>query len=96
MPSSSIFSGRSIDKVSYASCFAEEDLAKAGLGGSAKLSKLREDITETLEVILRQWKVIHMVHQKFSCLECEKIMQPPAPSHVAPRGLAGPDLPFLF
>jgi transposase len=33
-----------------------------------------------------------MVHEKFSCLECEKIMQPPAPSHVAPRGLAGPDL----
>jgi hypothetical protein len=53
VPSSSIFSGRSIDKVSYASCFAEEDLAKAGLGGSAKLSKLGEDITETLEVILR-------------------------------------------
>jgi transposase len=27
--------------------------------GSAKLSKLGEDITETLEVIPRQWKVIH-------------------------------------
>src|SRR4029453_8647521 len=48
--------------------------------GSAKLSKLGEDITETLEVIPRQWKVIQTVREKFSCRECEKIMQPPAPS----------------
>ena len=35
--------------------------------GSAKLSKLGEDITETLEVIPRQWKVIQTVREKFSC-----------------------------
>jgi transposase len=60
--------------------------------GSAKLSKLGEDITETLEVIPRQWKVIQTIREKFSCRECEKISQPPAPFHVTPRGFAGPNL----
>ncbi len=60
--------------------------------GSAKLSKLGEDITETLEVIPRQWKVIQTVREKFSCRECEKITQTPAPFHVTPRGFAGPNL----
>lgn len=60
--------------------------------GSGKLAKLGEDITETLEVIPRQWKVIQTVREKFSCRECEKIAQPPAPFHVTPRGFAGPNL----
>jgi transposase len=60
--------------------------------GSSKLSKLSEDITETLEVIPRQWKVIQTVREKFSCRDCEKITQPPAPFHVTPRGFAGPNL----
>src|SRR5437773_3962657 len=60
--------------------------------GSTKLSKLGEDITETLEVIPRQWKVIQTVREKFSCRDCEKITQPPAPFHVTPRGFAGPNL----
>ncbi len=58
--------------------------------GSARLSKLGEDITETLEVIPRQWKVIQTVREKFACRDCEKITQPPAPFHVVPRGWAGP------
>jgi transposase len=60
--------------------------------GSAKVSKLGEDITETLEVVPRQWKVIQTVREKFTCRECEKITQPPAPFHVTPRGFAGPNL----
>jgi transposase len=60
--------------------------------GSAKLSKLGEDITETLEVIPRQWKVIQTVRERFSCRECETITQPAAPFHVTPRGFAGPNL----
>jgi transposase len=60
--------------------------------GSVKLSKLGEDITETLEVVPRQWKVIQTVREKFTCRECEKITQPPAPFHVKPRGFAGPNL----
>ena len=58
--------------------------------GGARLSKLGEDITETLEVIPRQWKVIQTVREKFSCRDCEQITQPPAPFHVVPRGWAGP------
>ena len=57
--------------------------------GSDQLSKLGEDITETLEVIPRRWKVIQTVREKFSCRACEKIMQPPAPFHVTPRGMFG-------
>ena len=60
--------------------------------GSTKLSKLGEDVTETLEVIPRQWKVIETVRERFSCRQCEAIMQPPAPFHVTPRGFAGPSL----
>src|SRR6202008_1580405 len=60
--------------------------------GSAKLSKLGEDITETLEVVPRQWKVIQTVREKFSCRAGETITQPPAPFHVTPRGFAGPNL----
>ncbi len=60
--------------------------------GSSKLSKLGEDITETLEVIPRQWKVIQTVRERFSCRVCETISQPPAPFHVTPRGFAGPNL----
>lgn len=58
--------------------------------GSGRLSKLGEDVTETLEVIPRSWKVIQTVREKFSCRDCEKITQPPAPFHVVPRGWAGP------
>jgi transposase len=60
--------------------------------GSTKLAKLGEDITETLEVVPRQWKVIQTVREKFSCRQCERITQPPAPFHVIPRGFAGPNL----
>jgi transposase len=60
--------------------------------GSARLSKLGEDVTETLEVIPRQWKVIQTVRERFSCRECEAVSQPPAPFHVTPRGFAGPNL----
>ena len=58
--------------------------------GSTRLSKLGEDITETLEVIPRQWKVLQTVREKVSCRDCEAVTQPPAPFHVVPRGWAGP------
>jgi transposase len=60
--------------------------------GGARLSKLGEDVTETLEVIPRQWKVIQHVRERFSCRDCESINQAPAPFHVIPRGWAGPSL----
>ena len=60
--------------------------------GSARIVKMGEDITETLEVIPRQWKVIQTVREKFTCRDCERISQPPAPFHPTPRGWAGPNL----
>ena len=60
--------------------------------GGARLIKLGEDVTETLEVIPRQWKVIQTVREKVSCRDCETIAQAPAPFHVLPRGWAGPSL----
>ena len=60
--------------------------------GSARIVKMGEDVTETLEVIPRQWKVIQTVREKFTCRDCEKISQSPAPFHATPRGWAGPNL----
>jgi len=60
--------------------------------GSGRLRKLGETITETLESIPRQWKVIQYVREKFTCRDCEKISQAPAPFHVIARGWAGPSL----
>ena len=51
-----------------------------------------EEITETLEVIPKSWKVIRHVREKFTCRDCEKISQAPAPFHVIARGWAGPNL----
>ena len=60
--------------------------------GSDRIVKMGEDITETLEVTPRQWKVIQTVREKYTCRVCEKITQPPAPFHPIPRGWAGPSL----
>jgi len=60
--------------------------------GGNRLRKLGETVTETLEVIPRQWKVIQHVREKFTCRDCEKISQPPAPFHATARGWAGPSL----
>jgi transposase len=60
--------------------------------GGNRLRKLGEDVTKTLESIPRQWKVIETVREKFTCRDCEKISQAPAPFHVIARGWAGANL----
>ena len=60
--------------------------------GSSRLVKMGEDITETLEVVPRQWKVVQTVRETFTCRACERISQPPAPFQPTPRGWAGPNL----
>lgn len=57
-----------------------------------KLTKIGEDITETLEVVPRRYKVVQTVREKFSCRSCETISQPPAPFHPLARGRAGAGL----
>jgi transposase len=60
--------------------------------GGARLRKLGEDVTRTLETQPRKWKVIETVREKFTCRDCEKISQAPAPFHAVARGWAGPSL----
>src|SRR5207245_6238315 len=60
--------------------------------GGNRLRKLGETVTETLESVPRQWKVIQHVREKFTCRDCEKISQAPAPFHVTAKGWAGPSL----
>ena len=60
--------------------------------GGTRLRKLGEDVTRTLETIPRQWKVVETVREKFTCRDCEKVSQPPAPFHVIARGWAGASL----
>ena len=49
--------------------------------GSDRLRKLGEIVTETLEHVPEQWKVLQHVREKFTCRACEKITETPAPSH---------------
>src|SRR6195256_949651 len=60
--------------------------------GGSRLRKLGEDVTRTLESQPRQWKVIETVREKFTCRDCERITQAPAPFHPLPRAWAGPSL----
>ena len=56
------------------------------------LSKLGEDVTETLELVPQRWKVVQTVREKLVCRACETISQAPAPFHPIARGRAGPEL----
>ena len=60
--------------------------------GSDRIRKLGEIVTETLEHVPEQWKVLQHVREKFTCRACEKITETPAPSHPIARGRAGPQL----
>lgn len=44
-----------------------------------RLRKIREDVTEALKLVPRQWKVIQHVREKFVCHACVAITQPSAP-----------------
>jgi transposase len=62
----------------------------------SKLTKLGETVTESLESVPRQWKVVQTVREKFACRTCETITQPPAPFYPIARGRAGPNLLALI
>ena len=57
-----------------------------------KLRYLGEDVSEILERIPEQFKVIRHVRPKFSCSCCSQILQAPAASRPIERGIAGPGL----
>jgi transposase/uncharacterized protein YukE len=59
-------------------------------GGDLRV--LGEDVSELLDMIAAQLKVIEIVRVKKSCRRCEKIVQQPAPSRPIARSMAGPSL----
>ena len=51
-----------------------------------------EDVSELLDMITAQIKVIEIARVKKSCRRCEAMVQEPAPSRPIPRSMAGPSL----
>jgi transposase len=74
------------ESVSHAAVPAHSPCPHCG----GKLRYLGEDVTEVLERIPEQFKVIRHVRPKLSCSECSQIVQAPAPSRPIERGIAGP------
>ena len=59
-------------------------------GGDLRV--IGEDVSELIDMIAAQLKVIEIARIKKSCRCCEKIVQEPAPSRPIPRSMAGPNL----
>mgnify|MGYP005995319221 FL=1 len=59
-------------------------------GGDLRI--VGEDVSELLDMITAQLKVIEIARIKKSCRCCEKIAQVPAPSRPIPGSMAGPNL----
>lgn len=51
-----------------------------------------EDVSELIDMIAAQLKVIEIARVKKSCRRCEKMVQEPAPSRPIPLSMAGPNL----
>lgn len=60
--------------------------------GGTNLSTLGEDVTEVLERIPAQLKVIRHIRPRLSCRSCETIIQAPAPDLPIDKGRPGPAL----
>ena len=57
-----------------------------------ELRRLGEEVSEILERVPAQFKVVRHVRVKLSCARCQSIVQAPAPARPIERGLAGPGL----
>ena len=51
-----------------------------------------EDVSELLDMIVAQMKVVQIARIKKSCRRCERMVQEPAPSRPIPGSMAGPNL----
>jgi transposase len=56
------------------------------------LRRLGEDTSEMLEYVPEHWKVIKHIRPKYSCGDCQTIVQAAAPSRPIERSYAGPGL----
>jgi transposase len=59
-------------------------------GGTLRL--VGEDVSEILDLVAAQLKVIETARLKKSCRRCETMVQTAAPTRPIPRGMAGPSL----
>ena len=57
-----------------------------------ELRVVGEDVSELLDMIAAQMRVIQIARIKKSCRRCEKMVQEPAPSRPIPGSMAGPNL----
>jgi transposase len=55
-----------------------------------QLRQFGEDVSEQLEYIPENFKVIRHVRPKFACAACDRVVEAPAPSRPVERGIAGP------
>jgi len=58
----------------------------------SSLRKFGEDVSEVLEYIPANFKVIRHVRPKYACDKCNHVVEAPTPSRTIARGLAGPGL----
>jgi transposase len=59
-------------------------------GGALRV--VGEDVSELIDMIAAQLKVIEIARVKKSCRQCERMVQTPAPSRPIPGSMAGPGL----
>jgi transposase len=57
-----------------------------------QLRQFGEDVSEQLERVPATYKVLRHVRPKFTCADCDRIVEAPAPSRPIAYGLPGPDL----
>ncbi|HUZ93444.1 MAG TPA: IS66 family transposase [Edaphobacter sp.] len=57
-----------------------------------ELNRLGEDVSEMLEYVPAEFRVIRQVRPKLACSRCDKIVQAEAVSRPIARGMAGPGL----
>jgi transposase len=57
-----------------------------------QLRHFGDDVSEQLEYVPENFKVIRHVRPKFTCMGCDRVVEAPAPSRPIERGLAGPSL----
>jgi transposase len=57
-----------------------------------KLTRIGEDVTEVLETVPAQLKVIRYVRPKLACRACETVFQAPSPDLPISKGRPGPGL----
>jgi transposase len=68
----------------YRQYLARESLVRAGpctcpaCGGA--LRRIGEDVTESLDYVPGQFKVVRHVREAFACRACEQVVQAPAPT----------------